>query len=83
MEIIGVVSFFLSIIFLILSLDKLIGFGWAMFIIDMLTFQTSANYAQLQKDYPKNKTRKGKTLGFIFLILAFVFISMTIVFIQN
>lgn len=81
MQLAGFFSLVLSIFFLLLSLYKLLGFGWAMAVIDLLTFQTTGNYSELQKNNPKSDTTNGRKLGFIFLLFAivcFVFAVITL-----
>lgn len=70
MDILFLILFLLGIGCFIFGLSLVIGFGWAMVIFDIVTHQvTSTEYSQAQKDFPSAKTKQGKLLGLLLLVL--------------
>ncbi len=66
-----VTMFFGGLLLVLWGLCLIVGFGWAMFIIGLisLTGGTPESFAEAQRDYPGAKTLKGKLLGLLLVIL--------------
>ncbi len=77
MDILGILFFALSVVFLLLGLSQFLGLGWAIFLIDLFgQSSVSADYAESQKIKPRSKTKKGKLIGFTFIGLFILFMFL-------
>lgn len=80
MDLIWIVITVLALVSLIYGLSLTIGMGWAMFIMDLLTQNVTADYANNQRQNPSAKDAKSKQRGsfFIFLGIILALISLAL-----
>lgn len=77
MDILSIILFALSIVFLVLGLSQFLGLGWAIFLIDLFgQSMVSTDYAESQKIKAPSKTKKGKLIGFTFIGLSILFMFL-------
>jgi hypothetical protein len=53
---------------MIAGLSVLIGWGWALFIFDLLSHSFSGDYREYQISYPGSKSVKGKFFGILLMV---------------
>ncbi len=73
MEYIWLVYLILAVALLLYGFSQFIGFGWAMFIFDLMTHGHPHDYADFQKNSPPTKDGNKRTIGLITILVGFVF----------
>lgn len=78
MEYLWLIYAIASFAFLLYGMTLSIGFGWAMFIIELLGGSVTTDYMHAQRDFPPTKDQRKKYrgvacifIGILFALLAF------------